>query len=60
MASEPNQGALLEIEGSDEDDCVWMHSTDPRNPWTQNLGPSQKVAEVLSEWLGAIECREDR
>lgn len=57
--AQPEQSALFEIEGPDEDACVWIHSTDPRNPWTQNLGPQEKVAEVLSEWLGAIDYQEN-
>jgi hypothetical protein len=56
---EPEQDALFEIEGPDEDACVWIHSTDPRNPWTQNLGPRDKVAEVLSQWLGSIDSGEN-
>lgn len=59
ITSEPEQGALFEIEGPDEDGCVWMHGTDRRNGWTQNLGPRDKVAEVLSEWLGAIDFQEN-
>jgi hypothetical protein len=38
-----------------ERECVWIHSTDPRSPWTQNLGPRDKVAEVLSQWLASID-----
>jgi hypothetical protein len=55
MSSEPEQEALFEIEGPDEDACVWIHSTEPRNPWTQNIGPRDKVAEVLSQWLASID-----
>jgi hypothetical protein len=56
---EVKQEALFEIEGPDEDTCVWIHSTDPRNPWTQTLGPRDKVAEVLSQWLRSIGYGED-
>jgi hypothetical protein len=57
--TEPEQEALFEIEGPDEDACVWIHSTDRRNPWAQNLEPRGKVAEVLSQWLGSIDYGED-
>jgi len=52
---EPEQEALFYIEGPDERGCVWMHGTSSRDPWSQNLGPSNKVAEVLSQWLGSID-----
>ena len=61
MADDPNkpeQEALFYIEGPDERGCVWMHSTSSRDPWSQNLGPRDKVAEVLSQWLGSIGCDE--
>jgi hypothetical protein len=54
MHDKPEQEALFEIEGPDEDGCVWIHSTDPRSPWTQNLGQREKVVEVLSQWLASI------
>lgn len=55
---QPDQAALFEIEGPDEDGCVWVVSTDRRNSWVQNLGPHEKVAEVLSQWLGSIDYGE--
>jgi hypothetical protein len=58
MNDEPEQEALFQIEGPDERECVWIHSTDPRNPWTQNLGPREKVVEVLSQWLASIDDAE--
>jgi hypothetical protein len=58
IVDEPEQEALFEIEGPDEDACVWIHSTDPRNPWTQNIGPPDKVIEVLSQWLASIDADE--
>jgi hypothetical protein len=57
MDDKPEQEALFEIEGPDESGCVWIHSTD-RNPWTQNLGPREKVIGVLSQWLGSIDYGE--
>ena len=29
-----------------------------RDVWCQNLGPTAKVAEVLSQWLGSIDYDE--
>lgn len=57
-SSEPEQEALFYIEGPDERGCLWMHGTSSRDPWSQNLGPRDKVAEVLSQWLGSIDFDE--
>lgn len=57
MADE--QSALFEIEGPDEDGCVWICSSEGRDVWCQNLGPKDKVAEVMSAWLGSIDYLED-
>jgi hypothetical protein len=59
MEDEPKQEALFYIEGPDERGCVWAHGTSSRDPWTQNLGPAPKVAEVLSQWLGSIDFDEN-
>jgi hypothetical protein len=56
--AEPEQRALFEIEGPDEDGCVWVCSTAGRADWCQNLGPAQKVIEVLSQWLSSIDDAE--
>ena len=53
-----DQDALFEIEGPDEDGCVWICSTQGRADWCQNLGPTDKVAEALSQWLGSIDYGE--
>jgi hypothetical protein len=45
------QGALFEIEGPDEDGCVWLHA----GATTVNLGPRDRVAERLQEWLANVE-----
>jgi hypothetical protein len=29
-----------------------------RDPWAENLGPADKVAEALSQWLGSIDFDE--
>ena len=55
---DPEQDALFEIEGPAEDGCVRICSTSGRNNWCQNLGPRDKVAEVLSQWLGSIDYQE--
>ena len=52
---EPEQDALFYIEGPDERGCVWMHGTTFADPWAQNLGPRDQVAEVLSQWLASID-----
>ena len=56
--SDPEQDALFQIEGADEDGCVWICSAEGRDTWCQNLGPRDKVAEVLSDWLGQIDYGE--
>ena len=55
---EGEQDALFQIEGPDEDGCVWACSPEGRDVWCQNLGPVGKVAEVLSQWLGTIDYDE--
>jgi hypothetical protein len=55
MDDEPVQGALFQIEGPDEDGCVWICSADGRDVWCRNLGPAAAVTEVLSQWLASIE-----
>jgi len=56
MEDELQQEALFCIEGPDERGCVWIHGTNSRDPWSQNLGPCGKVAEVLSQWLGETDA----
>ena len=57
-ACRPNM-RLLQIEGPDEEAPVWACSGDgDPNVWCQNLGPADKVAEVLSQWLGTIDYDE--
>lgn len=56
---EPGQEALFVIEGPDEDGCVWICSPEGRDVWCQNLGPSAKAAEVMSQWLGSINFLEN-
>ena len=55
MTDETVQEALFVIEGPDEDGCVWACSTEGRDVWCANLGPRDKAAEVMSQWLGSID-----
>jgi hypothetical protein len=52
---EPDQGALFEIEGPDEDSCVWMAAEGGVHV---NLGPRDAVAEKLCQWLASIDYGE--
>jgi len=56
MENEPPQDSLFQIEGPDEDGCVWVCSSEGRDIWCHNLGPRQKVAEVLSTWLSSADA----
>lgn len=58
MHDERVQEALFQLEGPDEDGCVWACSPDGRDIWCQNLGPTAKVVEVMSQWLGSIDYDE--
>ena len=59
MENELEQPALFQIEGPDEDGCVWACSAEGRDVWCQNLGPAPQVVEVLCQWLGSIDADED-
>ena len=58
MDAEPEQKALFEIEGPDEDGCVWICSPEGRDVWCHNLGPKGATAEALSQWLAEQDCDE--
>jgi hypothetical protein len=58
MDDDPEQGALFDIEGPDEDGCVWICSAGGRDVWCQNLGPREKVSEKLAQWLSEIDYGE--
>jgi hypothetical protein len=58
MHEGPEQEALFQLEGPDEDGCVWICSSEGRAVWCENLGPRQKVAEVMSQWLASQDCDE--
>lgn len=55
MENEDDEGALFYIEGPDERGLVWIHGAHSHDPWARNLGSQDKVAELLSQWLGSIE-----
>jgi hypothetical protein len=57
MDDEPEEDSLLYLEGPDEDGCVWISSSDAGG-FHHNLGPADKVAEVLSQWLASIDDAE--
>ena len=48
------QEPLFQLEGPDEDGCVWACSPEGRDVWCQNLGPAEKVADVMCRWLSSI------
>ena len=58
MDDEPEQGALFEIEGPDEDACVWLVSGQGESAVVVNLGPREAVAEKLTQWLAEIDFGE--
>jgi hypothetical protein len=39
---------------------VRIYGANTSDPWAQNLGPRDKVAEVLSQWLGSIDYDEEQ
>jgi len=55
MENEPEQDSLFEIDGPDDEGNVWIVSPEGRNVWSVNLGPQNKVAEVMSDWLAQID-----
>ncbi len=58
MEGEPEQEALFYIEGPDEDGCVWICSA-KAGEWCHNMGPGDKVVEVLSQWLASLDDGEN-
>lgn len=50
-----DQGAQFQIEGPDEDGCVWAVSRAGREGWCKNLGPVGDVEIVLRDWLWTLE-----
>lgn len=58
MDTEPEQDALFQIEGPDEDGCVWICAPTGRDVWCRNVGPRDNMAEIVSQRLGQIEYQE--
>lgn len=56
LTDETDQPALFQVDGPDEDGCVWICSSEFDAPWCRNLGPTDQVVEVLSQWLGSIDA----
>ena len=52
---DPDQDAAFYIEGPDERGCVWIHGAHSFDPWSRNLGPQDKVADILRQWLESID-----
>ena len=50
----PEQEALFEIEGPDEDSCVWLVSGSGDDQIVVNLGPRPAVTAKLKQWLASI------
>ncbi|MEA1073307.1 hypothetical protein SH584_04170 [Sphingomonas sp. LY29] len=59
MEDQPEQEALFQIEGPDEDGCVWACSPAGRDVWCRNLGPKDKVIAVLTQWLEDVDASEN-
>ena len=55
IEEQPKQEALFEIGGPDEDGCVWICPPADKGDWCQNLGPRDKVVEILSQWLSSLD-----
>ena len=60
MDDEADQEALFEIEGPDEDSCVWLVSGKGQEALVVNLGPREAVAEKLAQWLADMDFGEQR
>jgi hypothetical protein len=58
MDDELEQAALFEIEGPDDDSCVWLASGKGEGAVVVNLGPRDAVAEKMTQWLSAIDFGE--
>lgn len=58
MDNDPEQGALFEIEGPDDDSCVWLVSGTGEDAVVVNLGPRNAVAEKMAQWLCEIDFGE--
>lgn len=50
--------AQFELQGPDDNGDVWICSPEGRDVWCHNLGPTEQVAEAMSQWLGSIDYDE--
>ena len=57
---EAERGALFEIEGPDEDSCVWLVAGTREEAVVVNLGPREAVATKLADWLAGDRLRRMR
>lgn len=55
MDHEPQKGTTYQIQGPDEQGCVWLCDAKGPEHWCVNLGPVQQAAELMSEWLAQID-----
>lgn len=58
MEEEHEKEALFELQGPDEDAYVWACSLAGGVVCGQDLGPSERVGEVMSQWLKTIDYDE--
>jgi hypothetical protein len=55
QADEIEQGAIFEIEGPDENACVWLVAGKGEDAVVVNLGLREAVATKLADWLAEID-----
>jgi hypothetical protein len=58
MNDEPEQDAIFEMEGPDEDSCVWLLYSTDADAVVVNLGPTDAIAPKLTQWLAEIDFSE--
>lgn len=59
MTDTDESRVLFAIDGPDDRGNVWMRSWVGPGIWQHNLGPYDKVAEALSDWLAAAQSSAD-
>jgi hypothetical protein len=58
MNDEPEQDAIFEMEGADEDSCVWLLYSTDADAVVVNLRPTDAIAPKLTQWLAEIDFSE--
>lgn len=53
MKDHDEGNAQFSMQGPDKDGCVWISST-AISGWRHNVGPADKAAAVLSQWLASL------